>query len=192
MARSKHTGHQENHQTNEAERPEPAPSSEGARTAPDAERAEDSSPASEASARIRESEERALRAQAELQNAKRRHREEIERIRDTATKDLVVALLPIMDDLERALDAAAGTQNLDALRTGVELTLNKLQNALKSVGVERMAGVGAQFDPNLHEAVLQTPPTKEQPSGTISQEIRSGYTQHGHVIRPSMVAVAHE
>ena len=181
MSRSKHT----RTDTTEGAAPDGGPI-EGAAVA-------DAAPAvSEAEARIQEAEERALRAQADLQNVKRRQREEIDRIRDTATKDLVVALLPVINDLERAIAASTETQNTDALRTGVDLTLAKLVAALKSVGVERMPGVGAAFDPNLHEAVVQTAPSEEHPNGTISQELRPGYTQHGHVIRPSMVAVAHE
>ncbi len=181
MSRSKHT----KTETTEGAAPDAGPVEGSA--APDA-----APPVSEAEARIREAEERALRAQADLQNVKRRHREEIDRIRDTATKDLVVALLPVIDDLERAIAASSETQNTDALRTGVDLTMVKLVSALKSVGVERMPGVGAAFDPNFHEAVVQTAPSEEHPNGTISQELRPGYTQHGHVIRPSMVAVAHE
>lgn len=144
----------------------------------------------ETEARIREAEERALRAQAEIQNLKRRQREEMERIQDTATKDLVVALLPIIDDLERALEAVPDPD--DPLRAGVELTLSKLIAALGTVGVKRMDGVGAPFDPNLHEAIQQTPPDEDHPDGTISQVVRAGYTQHGHVVRAAMVAVAHQ
>lgn len=146
----------------------------------------------EAEARIAEAQDAALRATAELQNLKRRQRAEIERIRDTASKDLVMALLPAVDDLERALEASESTQNADALREGVALTLNKLFSALQSVGVEKMPGVGQPFDPEFHEAAMQTAPTEAFPAGTITQEIRTGYTQHGHVIRPSLVAVAHE
>jgi molecular chaperone GrpE len=142
--------------------------------------------------RLQEAEQDAMRARAEVQNLKRRQREEIERIQDTATKSLVTDLLPVVDDLERALDSAGSTHNFEALRGGVELVLNKLQAGLKTVGVERMPGVGAAFDPNYHEAVQQLAPTDEFPNGTIAQELRPGYTQHGHVIRPSLVAVAHE
>lgn len=142
--------------------------------------------------RARAAEDGALRATAELQNLKRRQREEMERLQDTATKELVLSLLPVVDDLERALDAAGSTMNFDALRNGVDLTLTKLMAALRTVGVEKMPGVGEQFDPAFHEAALQLEPSETYPSGTIAQELRSGYSQHGHVIRPSLVAVAHE
>lgn len=141
--------------------------------------------------RAQEAESDRLRAVAELQNLKRRQKEEIERIQDTATKDLVLALLPVVDDLERALAAAGTAQNAGPLFAGVELTLNKLLGVLRTFGVERIPGVGTPFDPTYHEAALQTEPTDAFASGTISQELRSGYTQHGHVIRPSLVAVAH-
>lgn len=180
MSRSKKT------HTESAEEAGPGGRAEG----PDA--ADKAPETTDVEAAIQEAEERALRAQADLQNVKRRQREEMERIRETATKDLVVALLPVLDDLERAIEAATDTSNTDALRSGVELTLSKFMNVLKTFGVERMPGVGAAFDPVFHEAVTQTPPSEEHPNGTISQELRPGYTQHGHVIRPSMVAVAHE
>lgn len=147
---------------------------------------------SEAEERLREAEERVLLAHADLQNVKRRHREDMDRFRKTATEELVVALLPVIDDLERAIAAGAETRNVDAVLEGVELTLSKMMNVLKAEGVERIPGVGAAFDPNYHDAITQTPPSEEHPNGTISEEIRPGYTQHGHVIRPSMVAVAHE
>lgn len=141
---------------------------------------------------LREAEESAVRARAEVHNVKRRQREEIERIQDTATEHLVKELLPVVDDMERALEAATATHNFDALSNGVELVKNKLLAALRTVGVERMEGVGAPFNPEMHEAVQQLEPTDEFPSGTIAQELRSGYTQHGHVVRPSLVGVAHE
>ena len=142
--------------------------------------------------RARAAEDAALRATAELQNLKRRQREEMDRLQDTATKGLVLSLLPVVDDLERALDSAASTTNSDALRNGVELTLTKLLAAVRTVGVQKLPGVGESFDPAFHEAAMQLEPSEQYPSGTIAQELRSGYTQHGHVIRPSLVAVAHD
>ena len=142
--------------------------------------------------RAQAAEDAALRSNAELQNLKRRHREDWERLQDTATKELVLALLPVVDDLERALDAGGSTINFDALHNGVNLTLTKLLAALRTVGVQKMAGVGEPFDPAFHEAAMQLEPSEKYPSGTIAQELRSGYTQHGHIIRPSLVAVAHD
>ncbi|HEY3267112.1 MAG TPA: nucleotide exchange factor GrpE [Armatimonadota bacterium] len=146
----------------------------------------------EAERRAAEAEQAALRAAAEVQNLKRRQREEMDRIQDTATKEMVLSLLPVVDNLERALEAAGQTENFDALKSGVDLTLAKLVAALKAVGVERLPGVGASFDPELHEAALQAPPSEEFPQGTITQVLRTGYAQHGHLIRPSLVSVAHE
>ncbi|HEY3413189.1 MAG TPA: nucleotide exchange factor GrpE [Armatimonadota bacterium] len=142
--------------------------------------------------RVRAAEDAALRSTAEFQNLKRRQREEMERLQDTATKELVLSLLPVVDDLERALDAAGSTANSEALKNGVELTLTKLLAALGTVGVQKLPAVGEQFDPFLHEAAMQLEPSESYPSGTIAQELRSGYTQHGHVIRPSLVGVAHD
>lgn len=134
--------------------------------------------------------DRYLRSVAELQNVKRRHAEEADRIRDTATRELVLALLPVVDDLERALSAADDDEN--PYRAGTRLVLGKLQKALGSVGVERIQALGQPFDHNLHNAVQPVEPTEEYPAGTVAAELLPGYVQHGHVLRPAMVAVAHE
>jgi molecular chaperone GrpE len=172
-------------------KPEPKASSEMADTLPpEPPSAEDLVALAEA--RAREAEQAGLRAAAEIQNLKRRQREEIDRIQDTATKELVLAILPVVDDLERALDAAGAASSFEALRSGVDLTLNKLFAALRTAGVEKMPGVGEAFDPERFEAAMQIQPSEQFPSGTIAQELRCGYTQHGHVIRPGLVAVAHD
>lgn len=143
-------------------------------------------------ARVDEAEDRYLRTLAEMKNMKRRHHEDAERIRDTATRDLVLELLPVIDDLERALAAAKEAEGAGSLYQGVELVLNKFLASLKRVGVERLPGVGQPFDPEFHEAAMRVEPTPECPAGTITNELRVGYQQHGHVIRPGLVAVAHE
>jgi molecular chaperone GrpE len=133
-----------------------------------------------------------LRAVAEMKNIKRRHAEEAETIRDTATKALVMSLLPVVDDMERALETAVNSGDDSTLVTGVQLVLSKLVAALEAVGVKRIPSVGTEFDPAYHEAVMPTEASEEFPNGIISAELRSGYTQHGHVLRPSMVAVARD
>lgn len=132
-----------------------------------------------------------LRTLAELKNVKRRHTEEADRIRDTATRQLVLSLLPVIDDLQRALEAA-GDDPANPYATGTQMVLGKLLAALKSVGVERIEALGQPFDHNLHEAIQPVPPTEAYPAGTVAAELQPGYTQHGHVLRPAMVAVAHE
>lgn len=146
----------------------------------------------ELEARAAESHEMYLRAVAEMKNIKRRHHEEAETIRDTATKALVMSLLPVVDDMERALETAVNSGDDSTLVAGVQLVLSKLVAALEAVGVKRIPSVGTEFDPAFHEAVMPTEACKEFPNGFISAELRSGYTQHGHVLRPSMVAVARD
>jgi len=143
-------------------------------------------------AKAAESHEMYLRAVAEMKNIKRRHAEEAETIRDTATKALVMSLLPVVDDMERALETAVNSGDDSTLVTGVQLVLSKLVAALEAVGVKRIPSVGTEFDPAYHEAVMPTEASEEFPNGIISAELRSGYTQHGHVLRPSMVAVARD
>ncbi|HEY3284938.1 MAG TPA: nucleotide exchange factor GrpE [Armatimonadota bacterium] len=131
-----------------------------------------------------------LRALADLENIRRRARLDQEDARKFGTQALILKLLPVLDNFERALSAASGTDNSGSLVDGVSLILRQFQDALKSEGVEPIDAVGKPFDPQFHEAVAQVPATPEHPDNTVVQEAQRGYTLNGRVIRPSMVQVA--
>lgn len=142
-----------------------------------------------ARAEARESYERMLRIAADFENYKKRNeRERVEFIK-FANEKLLRELLPIADNLERALDAARKANDAPNIAAGVELVLQEFRNVLKKFGVEPIVAVGCPFDPSLHEAYQQIESEDHAP-GTVLFETQKGYTIHGRLLRPSLVAVA--
>ncbi len=135
-----------------------------------------------------------LRLQADFENARRRWRKDQAEIQERANADLLRELLEIHDDFQRAL-AAARTVHPEALEagseflTGVEMIGRRLQDFLKSYGIEPMEAVGKPFDPLLHEAVAHEE-TDSAPEATVLEELRKGYSMNGRVLRPAVVKVA--
>lgn len=133
--------------------------------------------------------EQLLRARADYANLEKRHARRLEEHRGYALQGFVETLLPGLDDLERALDASAGTENILALREGVCLAFESLQKALRDADIKRVATVGQPFDPAVHEAVVaETVPQVDRP--TVVEELRAGYTLGDRVVRPARVKVA--
>lgn len=131
--------------------------------------------------------DRLLRSQAELQNVLRRHeRDRLDRLK-YAGEALARDLLPVVDDLERAL--AHGDEQSAAVVEGVALVYKSLLSVLARHGVERIEAKGKPFDPAEHEAVA-TVETAEQPENTVVHEHRAGYRLHDRLLRPTMVVVA--
>ena len=131
--------------------------------------------------------DRLLRQQAEMANFRRR----IERDRDEqgaeVRRNLLRALLPVIDDFERALGAE--TENFEAYRDGVELILKSLHEFLDAADVERIDPHGELFDPHQHEAVDHSE-TEAVPAHHVAQVYQRGYSHAGKLLRPAMVAVA--
>lgn len=131
--------------------------------------------------------DQALRAQADLDNMKKRlERESMER-RLTDAASLFRRLLPVLDNLERAL-AAAGDRD-DPFRNGVALIHQQLYEAMAKEGLQAVAAVGAPFDPTRHEAVEMVAAPGRTP-GTVLQEMQKGYTLRDRLVRPALVRVA--
>ena len=99
-----------------------------------------------------------------------------------------MGLLPIVEELDLAIEAARKTANSGILK-GVEMVKKKIEKMLDSEGVSPIEAVGRTFDPHLHEAVIEVE-TSDQPDGTVIEEIRKGYTYRDQVLRASMVKVA--
>ena len=130
-----------------------------------------------------------LRAQAELQNYRRRNDEAVKRqIRD-ANERLIKDLLPVLDDFDLALDAARKTESYEQLIGGVSAVARKFLATLNKQGVEAIPAVGEPFNTEVHEAVMLDEDSDE-PDETVTAELRKGYTLHDRVIRPSLVKVA--
>lgn len=133
--------------------------------------------------------ERALRAAADLENFRRRSAMEAQNARKYANEGLIYDLLPVLDNFQRAVEAAEKTPNFDALKSGVDLIQRQLDEVLKKVGLETIPAVGEAFDPNVHQAVMQVEPQDGQPPHLVVEELRPGYKLNDRVLRPSLVKV---
>ena len=143
-------------------------------------------------AKAREAEgyqDRALRAMAELDNAKKRAAREREDYTRYANESLLREILPVLDNFERALQAARGEPAAAAVTAGVDLTQRELLRVLEKFGVTPFPSVGQPFDPERHEAIARVP-ALGRPEGTVVDETARGYLLNGRVLRPAMVTVA--
>lgn len=126
------------------------------------------------------------RSQAEFQNYKKRIERDNELTYASMKGDIVKKVLPVLDDLELALQNRPAD---DAWANGIELIARKLQNMLESEGVKRIEAKGLAFDPNFHDAITHEP-SAEVESGHVIDVVRNGYTLGERVIRPASVRVA--
>ncbi|MGX7350927.1 co-chaperone GrpE [Enterococcus canis] len=141
-------------------------------------------------AQVEETEDKFLRARAEIANMSNRFKNERELLVRYRSQDLAKKLLPAIDNLERALATEVADEQGASLKKGIEMVLESLQHALKEEGIEPIQAIGETFDPNVHQAVQTIPATSEQPADTIVEELQKGYQLHDRVLRPSMVIVA--
>lgn len=143
---------------------------------------------SEALAEQRES---VLRAQAEAQNVRRRAEQELEKAHKFALEKFSGALLPVLDNLERALSSVqdSNREQVKGLYEGVELTLKSFIETLAKFNVVQINPHGEPFDPTLHQAIAQVPNPSVAPN-TVIEVMQKGYALHGRVIRAAMVVVS--
>jgi molecular chaperone GrpE len=125
------------------------------------------------------------RLRAEFENTRKRQERERERILHTAAEKLVKELLPVVDNLDRALEVEGD------IREGVRSTRDQLVNVLNEEGLSPVASDGETFDPNVHEAVMGQP-SEEHEDGTVIQTFERGYLLNGKPIRPAKVVVARQ
>jgi len=132
--------------------------------------------------------ERLLRRQAEFENFRRRAQREREEYLEFAGADTMSALLPILDDFERALKVECADAEY---ARGIELIYQRWMDAAKKLGLEPIEAAGAKFDPNLHHAVdrVQREDVEED---TVLDELQRGYNYKGRLLRPAMVRVAYK
>ena len=138
---------------------------------------------------VEEKQDRLLRALAEAENFKRRtQRERDESIR-YANETLLRDLIPVLDNLDRALEAARATGGAAGVVGGVELIQRELLKVLERGGVIRYSALGQPFDPTRHEAIARVVSADAKP-GTVVGETMPGYLLHNRVLRPALVSVA--
>ena len=130
--------------------------------------------------------DRLARAQAEFDNARKRAVKEQQEFRDYAAADAIKSLLPVVDSLERALQAKSDAAEF---RSGVELIYKQLQAALAKLAVHPIAAKGEPFDPHYHEAIEMVE-TTEAPDHQVLEELQRGYKFKDRLLRPAMVKVA--
>jgi molecular chaperone GrpE len=140
----------------------------------------------EAEAKASEYKDSWMRSQAEFQNYKKRLERDNDMMRTYMKGDIVKKILPLLDDLERAMQNRSAD---DLWASGIELIVRKFQSLLESEGIKRIEAEGAVFDPNFHEAISNEP-NNEVESGHVIAVVQNGYMLGERVIRPALVRVA--
>ena len=153
--------------------PAGAPAAEGTRT----------------DAELAELKDKYLRLAAEFENYKRRTTKERIELFKTANQELMTALLPVLDDFERARHATAATEDANAVRESIEIIQSKLNKTLQQKGLTAMEAKGGDFDAELHEAITQIPAPSDDLKGKVVDEVEKGYYLGDKVIRYAKVVL---
>ncbi|OZG71688.1 nucleotide exchange factor GrpE [Hahella sp. CCB-MM4] len=144
-------------------------------------------------AELAEAKDQMLRVSAEMQNVRRRAENDVEKARKFALERFVKELLPVVDSLEKAIEACSAEgdapEQVVLLRDGVEMTLSMLMGGLKKFDVEPVDPQGQPFNPEFHEAMSMVPQPDAEPNSVIAV-LQKGYTLSGRLVRPAMVMVA--
>lgn len=130
-----------------------------------------------------------LRLFAEFDNFKRRTQKERVELLQTAGKDIVISLLPVLDDFERAIKATEKSTEVAPVREGIELVQTKLKSILSQKGLKEIESLNTPFDTDLHEAITQIPSPTEEQKGKVIDELEKGYTLNDKVVRFAKVVV---
>lgn len=139
--------------------------------------------------KINELNDKYLRLYSEFDNYRKRTLKEKIELNKTASMDVILTLLPVMDDFDRAVKTIEITEGVNAFNEGVLLIFNKLKKTLNQLGVEEMKTIGEVFNTDLHEAITNIPATTEDLKGKVVDEIQKGYVLNGKVIRYAKVVV---
>lgn len=142
----------------------------------------------ELKAKVEEAENRILRLQADYENSRRRAKLDLAATEKYKSQSLITGLLPAIDNFERALQIEADNEQTKSVLQGVEMVYRSLLDALKAEGAEQIEAVGKEFDPNLHQAVMQVE-DENFDSNIVVEELQKGYILKDRVIRPTMVKV---
>jgi len=146
-------------------------------------------PVAEAKAETLRFKEQWMRSAADFDNFRKRSRRELEDTRKAGREELLKDLLPVFDNLERAMTSAERATEVKPVSDGLKMVLRQFVDTLGRSGITKVPTVGQQFDPGLHEAIQQVE-TDEHPPGTVVAEVQPGYLQGDRLIRAAMVVVA--
>lgn len=136
----------------------------------------------------KDNKDRWLRAAADLENTRKRTKREIEDAKIDSKFKVLKEMLPVVDNLERAIEHAGGGTEKNPIVEGVQLVLRQFTTAFERLEVTAIDAMGQPFDPNLHEAISQQ--ESDQPPGTVVQVLQRGYRAGDRLLRPALVVVA--
>ena len=169
--------------------PEPAADGEPVEQAQAAPAAEEKPQGPDPKAQITRLKEQLLRTAADFDNFRKRARRDVEEASRRSKEQAVSEMLPLVDNLERAVESAGGATDVEAVTSGIKMVLRSFSDIAGRLGLERVEAVGQVFDPNLHDAVQQVE-TDEHPPGTIVTEITPGYRLGDKLLRAALVVVS--
>ncbi len=149
----------------------------------------DSSPTAKLEEQLAELNDKYLRLFSDFDNYRKRTAKERIELAKTAGEDFFKAVLPVLDDFERGLKAMNEAADVNALKEGVDLIYNKLNNTLTAKGLEPLTSIGNTFDADIHEAITNIPAPSEDMKGKVIDEVERGYALNGKVIRYAKVIV---
>ena len=170
----------------EGEAPSSGPASDGE---PVSSEAASSDPLASAQAEAAKNKEMWMRTAADFDNFRKRTRREVDDARRGGREDLLKELLPVFDNLERAIQSAQRAQDVKAVADGLSMVLKQFESTLGRIGIAKVPTTGTPFDPTVHEAIQQVE-TDEHPAGTVVAEEQPGYAQGDKLVRAAMVVVA--
>lgn len=134
--------------------------------------------------------DRFVRVSAEFENYKKRASREMSEFKKYANDAMVKALLPVVDNLERAIESSGDDERANScVVEGIEMTLKEILKILDQFGIKQVQSLGQPFDPGFHEAILREE-SDEYPENTVVKELQKGYLMHERLIRPAMVVVS--
>jgi molecular chaperone GrpE len=146
-------------------------------------------PLAEAKAETQRFREQWMRSAADFDNYRKRARKELEDTRKSGREELLKDLLPVFDNLERAITSADRATEVKPVADGLKMVLRQFVDTLGRSGITKVGTMGSMFDPSLHEAIQQVE-TAEVPPGTVIAEVQPGYLQGDRLVRAAMVVVA--
>jgi molecular chaperone GrpE len=160
----------------------------GAENAPELEK-EPLSELDQAQADLAEQKDKYLRLMAEFDNYKRRTAKERMDLIQTAGKDVIVSLLDVLDDCDRAEKQLATSDDIALQKEGIQLVFNKIRSTMQAKGLKAMESIGTPFDAELHEAITEVPVPDDKQKGKVIDEVTKGYLLNEKIIRFAKVVV---
>lgn len=158
-------------------------------SSPNDDRVDESNPTEDLLNQLTEQKDKFLRLFAEFDNYKKRMAKDKLEYMSMAGKDVLLEMISIKDDFDRAMKSFENSDDLSAIKEGVGLIYDKLNKSIERKGVKKIEATGHQFDVEKHEAITEIPVTDESQKGMVIDEIESGYKMHDKIIRFAKVVV---